>query len=137
MPKFALAPIEGLPPKPAEPFFKLLINGRCAFDEFWSQMEKSGNQRKSLDRLQAFMVLKSNGERLPVGKFKMLKGRKKGDVHPDFEFKVDQLRLYLFEDKEAGKVIVLGELKKGKNTQDRAIAHLRAIKLAYFVAKGQ
>ncbi len=122
-------------PNPVEPLFKLLINGKCAFDEFWSEMEKAGNLKRSLDKLQTFMVLKSQGVPIPEAKFKMLKGRKKSDKYPDYEFKVDRLRLYLFEDKETGKIIVLGELKKGKESQSRAIVRMRDIKLEYFRTK--
>ncbi|MCB0517313.1 MAG: hypothetical protein H6577_27020 [Lewinellaceae bacterium] len=136
MPNFALVNIEGLPPHPVEPFFKLLIDGACPFDDFCQEMEKSGSQAKSLDKIQSIIVQISLGTRVPTDWFQELKHRKKGDPHKDYEIRAHRLRVYLFEDEE-GKIIVLGELKKKKeNKPSKAIAKMREIKLAYFASKG-
>jgi len=134
MPNFALLCIEGLPPHPVEPFFKLLENEKCLYDDFWKEMGKSGNQSKSLDKIQSIIVRISLGEKVPPDWFKELKHRESDDPHKDYEVKADRLRVYLFQDDE-GKIIVLGELKKGSKEQSKSIAKMREIKLAYFASK--
>ena len=135
MSNLSLVYIEGLPPHPVEPFFKLMIDGACPFDDFCQEMEKSGNQAKSLERIQSIIVQISQGTRVPTDWFQELRHRKKDDPHKDYEVRANRLRVYLFEDDE-GKIIVLGELKKGSKTQSKAIAKMREIKLAYFASKG-
>ncbi len=122
-------------PNCVEPFFKLFINGKSPLDEFWEKMEKSGNLQKDLDKLQTFMVLLSQGQRLPADKFKELQGRSKKDIYKDFETKAGRLRVYLFEDVTTGKIIVLGDLKKDEKRQRLKIEEMRAIKLEYFASK--
>lgn len=134
MPKFAVERIDGLPPHPVDPFFKLIVDGNCYFDEFCKKMEKSGNQRQALEKLQAIMAEICLGRRVPAKWFQELKHRDKNDPYPDFEIRSKQLRLYLFEDEENGKIIVLGELKKGNKTQSKAIRKMREMKLAYFAS---
>lgn len=133
MPTFALEWIDV--PNCIEAFFKIFINGDCPLDQFWEAMERAGNQRKDLDKLQTLITLISQGQRLPADKFKELQGRNKKDVYKDFEIKAGRLRLYLFEDLEAGKIIVLGELKKDSKRQHQKIEEMRAIKLEYFASK--
>lgn len=135
MPKFAVEEIRGLPPHRVETFCKLLVDGKCFFDEFCEKMEKDGNQRKALEKIQTIMVEICRGRRVPTKWYQELKHRKTNDPYPDFEIRSRQLRLYLFEDEEAGKIIVLGELKKGKKTQRKTIEKMRSLKLAYFAAK--
>ncbi len=136
MPNFALLCIEGLPPHPVEPFFKLSMDGKCPYNDFWEEMEKAGSQTKSLERIQSIIVHLSKGTRVPTDWFQELKHRKKNDTHKDFEIRVHRLRVYLFED-ESSKIIVLGELKKKKEDKTSlAIAKMREIKLAYFASKG-
>lgn len=96
---------------------------------------KAGNLQKDLDKLQTFIELLSQGQRLPADKFKELKGREKKDIYKDFEIKAGRLRVYLFEDITARKIIVLGELKKDEKRQSRKIEEMRAIKLEYFGSK--
>lgn len=98
-------------------------------------MEKAGNQRKDLDKLQTFIELLSQGQQLPADKFKELQGRGKKDIYKDFEIKAGRLRVYLFEDVAEGKIIVLGELKKDEKRQSRKIEEMRTIKLEYFASK--
>lgn len=100
-------------------------------------MEKAGNQKKSLEKIQTILTFIANGTRVPTDWFKELKHRGEDDNFPDFEVRAKQLRLYLFHDEDEGKIIVLGELKKGKKTQSKAIAKMREIKLAYFASKNK
>ncbi|WP_282776316.1 hypothetical protein [Phaeodactylibacter xiamenensis] len=132
MSTFTVEEITGLPPSPVEPFYKLIVDGKCHFDEFWEKMEKSGNQKKMLDKIQTIISLKSQGIRLPSSQFQELKNRGKDDPYPDYEIRAKQLRLYLFDDSDSGKIIVLGEVKKGWKTQSKSIKKMRELKLAYF-----
>ncbi len=135
MPTFELETVPGLPPHPVVAFCKLSEEGRCRFDEFWQAMELAGNQKEALVKLQSIMAEMCHGKRVPTKWFQELKHRSKSDRYPDYEIRAKQLRLYLFEDEEAGRVIVLGELKKGSKAQSKAIEKMRRIKLAYFAAK--
>lgn len=137
MPKFEVVKLSGLPPQHAEPFYKLVVDGKCHYDEFCQKMEKSGNQQKALDKVQSILVQISQGRKVPTAWFQELKHRPKDDPYADYEIRSKQLRVYLFEDEEEGKIIVLGELKKGKKTQGKAIDKMRELKLAYFATKEQ
>lgn len=135
MPIFELIEIEGLPPEPVVSFFKLKRKEKCIFDEFCEKIEKNGNHSKDLDKIQSLIVLLSTGTKVPGDKCCALKHRPKGDPYPDFELRVNRLRVYFFEDVEEGKIIVLGELKKGKKTQTKAIKKMRKWKMDYFQDK--
>ncbi len=112
-------------------FFKLEVNGKCPFDEFWEKMAASGNQNKAMDKVLAIISFLSQGTRVPPEQFKELRHRRENDPWPDYEIRAKQIRIYLFEDAEKRKIIVLGELKTEK-TQEKNIAKMRDIKLAYF-----
>lgn len=134
MPNFEVQRITGLPPNAVEPFYKLIVDGHCYFDDFCAQMTKAGNQKKALEKLQVIMIQLSKGIRVPTTWFQELKHRSADDPYPDFEIRVKQLRFYLFEEEASGKIIVLGELKDAK-TQSKSIDKMRALKLAYFKSK--
>ena len=126
--KFALYKIEQV--KGRIPFFKLVIDGRCAFDEFCNDIVKAGNEG-ALKSLLTNMDSLSNNLRLPPSKYKELRGRAKNDRIKDFEFKKNEYRVYGFVS-DAGDIIVFG----GKKTrQERDIARLREIKKEYFNTK--
>ena len=141
MSRFALLEIEGLKNSGAKRIYKLSENGKCALDEFWARMEKAGNQKKSLDKVQTFLVLLEEGLNIPGGKFKELarrnssKKEKQRDDYKDFEIKEGQIRIYLFEDISSGLIISLGEFKKDTSAQSVTIEKMREIKLAYFREK--
>jgi hypothetical protein len=135
MPIFTVEKIAGLPPNQAAPFYKLVVDGNCLFDEFWERMERAGNHKGELLKLQAIMAELCLGKRVPPGWCKELKNKSKGDSCPDFELKCKQLRIYFFEDKKNGKIVVLGELKKDSKSQQKSIKKMRELKLAYFASK--
>jgi hypothetical protein len=130
VPGFDLLPIEEIP-LGKETFWKLAINGRCGLDDFVEMVNRAGNLRKDFEKIQTILILKATGQPVSPAKFKLLKRTKK-DPYPDYEIKSGDLRLYLFEDREAGKIIVLGGKKKD---QQADIEDLRRKKLAYFKAK--
>lgn len=107
--------------------FKLLVDGSCAFDDFEKAIDEEGNLaselRTIITRLHEIAELKS----LPQNKFKDITPR--NDRNKEYEIKTHHLRLYLFHDKNTGRVIVCGG-KKG--TQKSDIKHFRKIKDEYF-----
>ena len=135
MSTFALKLVEFLPPNLQNNFQQLVIDDNCPSDDFFASMENSGNQAKNVEKLQTIILQIARGIRVPPNWCKELKHRDKKDSYPDFELRANQLRLYFFEDEEEGKIIVLGELKKGKKTQNKAIKKMRKIKLEYFSEK--
>ena len=132
---FDLELLESLPPNAKQLFYKLSISGSCPLDSFWQKMKKAGGHERELDKLLTIISFLAMETRVPTKQFKELRGRKKGDEHKDYEIKANRLRIYLFEDVEMGKIIVLGELKKDVKKQQKNIEKMRQIKLAYFKNK--
>lgn len=112
-------------------FYKLKINGKCLFDEFWLEILHSGNFELELDSIQSIIERKAQMQPVSPDKFKELKGRKKSDPHKDFEIRTPNLRLYTFKHDKTGQIIVLGAIKTPKG-QDRDIERMRGIKKRYF-----
>jgi len=115
-------------------YFKLHIDNRCPIEDFWNEIEKAGNHAHELNVIQT--VIERLAQKKPVSpnRFKELKHRSKKDDYRDYEIRTKHLRVYLFEDEEAGKIIVLGARKDPKK-QKRDIARMRGIKLEYFESK--
>ncbi len=135
MPIFELVKLEDeLPPYPVIAFFKLRIDGKCPYDAFCEELQHNGNQKHALDKVKTILAFLAEGKRVPVEWFKELKHRGGDDPYPDYEIRAKQVRVYLFEDTEKGRIIVLGEVKTEK-TQQRTIDRMRAIKRAYFASK--
>jgi putative component of toxin-antitoxin plasmid stabilization module len=110
--------------------FKLLINGLCEYDEFEKEIETEGNLKSELitivTRLHEIADLKS----LPQKKFRDI--TPKNETNKEYEIKTYHLRVYLFHEKNTGRIIVCGG-KKG--TQQSDIRHFRKIKREYFNQK--
>lgn len=129
MPDFELKEIEGI--EGELKLYKLIKDGKCFFDEFWTTYEKTGNTKKELATIQTRMTLIANRANLPKDKFRQLKTPKKDSIK-EYEIKTRNLRVYLFHDEENGKIIVLG----GKKTmQKKDINRFRNIKKEYFNQK--
>ena len=75
-------------------FYKLLIDGKCQFDEFASKAEANSADRKSLVNIYSRMDSFDPDLKLPKEKFNHIKGGKY-DRNDLFEFKKDQLRVYV------------------------------------------
>lgn len=117
-----------------EDFYKLSCDGKCLYDDFCKKVQKSGNFKNDLIKVESIIAILSEGR--PMPQLKKLSGRKeKTDPYQDYELKVGRLRVYLFKDEDTGNVIVLGEIKKDIKQQRIHIATLRDIKLAYFKKK--
>lgn len=108
-------------------FYKLLINGFCEFDEFSRQCRSDGNLDSELITIQARMQQLAELKTLPKEKHRDI--TPKNQAVKEYEIKTKHLRIYLFHDKENGRIIVSG----GKKTnQANDIKHFRNIKKAYF-----
>ena len=110
-------------------FYKLIINGKCEFDEFCESMMKVDKTKKILRKIYARLetIAQLKQTQLSSHKFGQLK-RPKNDPYPDYEIKEKEYRLYFFKDKGSGKIIVFGGKKKN---QKKDIERLRKIKKAY------
>jgi hypothetical protein len=101
--------------------------GKCLFDEFEALIQMEGNLVSELRTIQTRLHEIADCKSLPNTKFK--------DITPDnyinkeYEIKTHYLRVYLFHDKNTGRVIVSGG-KKG--TQKSDIKQFRNIKKKYF-----
>lgn len=108
-------------------FYKLFVNGNCEFDEFYEQCKAEGNLESELNTIQARMQELADLKTLPKEKHRDITPKK--ETVKEYEIKTKHLRVYLFHDKENGRVLVTG----GKKTeQPKDIKHFRNIKKAYF-----
>lgn len=127
MPTFALSKIDELDALPhiRFPVFKLVVNGRCEYDDWRAAIEAEGTYAAELRALDTSILLHAQLQPLPAGKYQELSGC--GSVK-DAEFRSKHLRVYLFK-LPTGKVIVLGGNKK---TQKQDIGRLRKLKNEYY-----
>lgn len=111
-------------------YYKLIKDGVCEFDLFCAQMSTQSKFQSELRSIFTYMELTSNQIPLPATKFK--------DITPKIssakqhEFKTKNLRVYTFQDKGTGKIIVCGGLK---STQQSDINHFRETIRQYFESK--
>jgi putative component of toxin-antitoxin plasmid stabilization module len=110
--------------------FKLKVNESCEYDKFEQEIEKEGNLRSELRTIETRLHEIADCKSLPRNKFRDITPKK--DNNKEYEIKTPNLRVYLFHDKQAGRVIVCGG-KKG--TQQSDIKHFRKIKQIYFNQK--
>jgi len=111
-------------------FFKLFINGICEYDEFEQEITTDGTFKTELCTILTRMHEMADLKSLPLTKLRDITPKK--DTIREYEIKTKHLRVYLFHDKNAGRVLVCGG-KKG--TQQSDIKHLRVIKKEYFKQK--
>ena len=111
-------------------FYKLSINGKCEFDQFEREIQKDGNLKKELIKIQTRLQELAEGKQLPPFKFKDI--TPKGELVKEYEIKSDHLRVYFFFESNEGRVIVCAGKK---NTQSKDIAHFQKIKKAYLSSK--
>ncbi len=124
MPKFVIKQIEEIVGRVA--FYKLEVDGKCPFDEFWKEIENDGNMSKELNTIQARMGQIANMVHIPGDKYHKLEGN--NDERTEFEIKTKNLRVYLFHETGTGKIVVIGGKKKD---QMRDIEQFRNLKSAY------
>lgn len=115
MPKFALELIQIEAVKGKQRFDKLVINGKCPFDEFEKSMKVY--YANEIVQLYALMNEVANLKSLPNTKFHAYdKNNPRG-----WEFKTKNLRLYCVE-QSGGKIVVTGGQK---SQQDKDTSKFR------------
>ncbi|NJC27859.1 hypothetical protein [Neolewinella antarctica] len=134
MPTFALCKVE-LPIHAPVSVYWLEVDGRAPYLTFEKKMLKAGN-KKELSRLAVYLEELAYGRSLPNNAIKELRGVPAEDTWREFELRVKQLRLYYFLLPPDGRVIVLGQIKKGDKEQAKAIAELRQLKAGFKAAYG-
>ena len=75
-------------------FYKVSINGKCQFDKFVSEVETNRRNKSALADIFSRMDLFDPDLKSPKEKFNHIKGGKY-DRNDLFEFKKDQLRVYV------------------------------------------
>lgn len=95
-------------------FYKLYIDGKCQFDEFYDMVVSSIKERRDFEGMVALMDAFSAQLMLPDTKFKHINGLHRTDV---WEFKKKNLRVYVIKD-EPEIIIVMGG---HKSTQKKDI----------------
>lgn len=110
--------------------FKLLVDGISGYDEFEKEINYEGNLASELRTIVTRLHEMADCKSLPATKFKDI--TKKNDPNKEYEIKTHNLRLYLFHDKNQGRVIVLGGKKSNQKTD---IPHFRKMKNEYFKQK--
>lgn len=122
MSNFVLIPISEI--KGRTLFFKLSVNNKCQIEEFETTHITGTTYVSESITIKAYMDLWSNGQRLPIKKFRFLKS--KGSC---FEFKSKHLRYYGFQ-LDGQMIICLANFNK-KNEQDSDIDKLQGIHKLY------
>lgn len=125
---FALKEIEEI--KGKLKIYKLYIDGVCIYDQFEKEIETEGNLKSELRTIITRLYDIADCKSLPDKKFKDI--TLKNDRNKEYEIKTHNLRVYLFHDRENGRVIVSG----GKKTSQKSdIKRFRNIKKDYFNQK--
>jgi len=125
---FALIEIEEI--KGRLKIYKLFVDGKCSFDEFEEEIENEGNLKSELTTIHTRLYEIADGKSLPKTKFRDI--TPKNGNNKEYEIKTHHLRIYMFHEKNTGRVIVCGG-KKG--TQKDDIKHFRKIIREYFKQK--
>ncbi len=99
-------------------YYKLLINGKCHFDDFYESIQKDKNSLDAFDKIISMMDDFSPRLRLPFTKFRHIEGVGRNDV---YEFKCRNIRIYVVMQAPDIYVVIGGV--KGK--QDKTLRWLR------------
>lgn len=76
-------------------FYKLLIDDECQFDEFVKQVEKVKSDKSSFAGIIALMDNYSPYQLMPRTKFRQIEAANKSERHDLYEFKKNNLRVYV------------------------------------------
>jgi hypothetical protein len=107
--------------------FMLIVDGKCLYEDFESEINKEGNLVTELNTIETRLQDITDCKSLPENKFKPLP-TKKNDNYTEYEIKTHHLRVYLFHEKHTGRIIVNGGKK---NSQKSDIRYFRSIKKEY------
>lgn len=98
--------------------YKLRRNGKCMVDEFRKDIMADSNLAPELLNLDAALMNVANGLPVPPSHYKKLHTGEKLK-YAIFEVKSRHLRLYLFQEKETGQIMIVGG-KKVRQKKDIA-----------------
>lgn len=126
--KFALKEIEEI--KGRLKFYKLLIDNQSEYDEFENKIKAEGNYLSELRTIETRMHEIAELKTLPKNKYKDI--TPDNDSNKEYEIKTRHLRVYLFHEKNTGRIIVSGGKK---SSQQSDIKHFRSLKKSYFNQK--
>ncbi len=107
--------------------FKLLVNNKCEYDEFETQIKNESSYSSELITIQARLHEIADGKLLPKEKFRNITLKK--ETSKEYEIKTRHLRVYLFHEEKTGRIIVCGGKKV---TQLKDISHFRCLKKEYY-----
>lgn len=130
MPEFKLRKIPQV--RGRNTYYKLVKDGDCEFDEFCKEMNKPDKYESELKTIFSYMELAANQQPLPRTKFKDITPKK--DSVKEHEFKSKHLRVYAFQQKSTGKIIVCGGTKTNQKSD---IKHFREVKKQYLKFIGE
>lgn len=103
-------------------FYKLTINKHCQFDEFVVEIEKNIRDCKSFHGIIALMDSFSSRMMLPKTKFRYINIKDRHDV---FEFKKDNIRVYVIKGKRDITIAMGGYKNEQKKDIERLGRNLR------------
>ena len=133
MPTFALQKIEAI--KGKQEFDKLIVDGKCPFDEFEKGLEKQ--YVSELVGIYSNMQDVADLKTLPPTKFHFYdldKKKKNKDGVREFEFKSKHLRVYGIT-KPNGKIIITGGTKSKQKTDQNEFRRLKNLYLTSLTSK--
>jgi putative component of toxin-antitoxin plasmid stabilization module len=108
--------------------FMLIVDGKCLYEDFESEINKEGNLKTELNTIETRLYDIADCKSLPVKKFRDITPKKINEK--EYEIKTANLRVYMFHEKNTGRIIVCGGKK---NSQKSDIRHFRNIKKEYFL----
>ncbi len=110
---FAVKQITSIQGSP--PFFKLVVDDKCEFDEFCLNCKGNEVDQANLDKIFNIFREKAAGYDLPDSKWKSILGSTVGLYEARSNYKRKLMRAYCFREGGVGIVIVLAGGKKGQN----------------------
>lgn len=99
---------------PQYTYHKLIVDGKCPFDEFLSNIERNKNDLRYFKSIINLMDNLTDANMLPKTKFRHIETRQRSDI---FEFKKENVRVYVLKQKP-DIFIILGGTNKGKQGKD-------------------
>ena len=122
MKKFSLHLSQYVPNNTTIPVYDLHINGKCKFDKFYKEIQKSGNLKGELAGAINHLISSANLMRLPKTKINTIQHRKL--PYKLYEAKKNNIRVYFIHEEHTGRIIITGGLKKDQDADINSIVHL-------------
>ncbi len=133
MPTFALEKIDAV--RGQQQFDKLIVDGKCPFDEFVEGLEEQ--YKGEMAGIYNHMQDVANLKKLPPKKFHFYdndKKKKRKDGVREFEFKSKHLRVYGIT-KPGGKIIITGGTKAKQKADQSEFRRLKNLYLSSFTSE--